>query len=71
MMKQVKSLEGRMQAIEKQRDEIRNEIFKIESAGNFIEMWCNVFDYSLAFSIVPALSRFYVFSDAHDLRHDG
>ena len=38
MMKQVKSLEGRMQTIEKQRDEIRNEIFKIESAGNFIEI---------------------------------
>lgn len=38
MMKQVKNLEGRMQAIEKQRDEIRNEIFKIESAGNFIEI---------------------------------
>ena len=38
MMKQVKSLEGRMQAIEKQRDEIRNEIFKIESAGILIEI---------------------------------
>eukprot|EP00112_Aurelia_sp_Birch-Aquarium-sp1_P025968 Seg893.5 transcript_id=Seg893.5/GoldUCD/mRNA.D3Y31 product="Coiled-coil domain-containing protein 73" protein_id=Seg893.5/GoldUCD/D3Y31 len=41
MMKQVKNLEGRMQAIEKQRDEIRNEIFKIESAAQKASLFQN------------------------------